>query len=75
MYVHEEVSYWCNPLVPPCWLKCSMTNKNMEVVVTSPSYVCGERRAPHAHTRLPHRAGPDVAWRGESRIERCWGPG
>ena len=55
----------CNPLVPPCKLKWSMTNLNMEVVFTSPSYVCGERRgAPHALARLagPGRAGRGVAW-------------
>ena len=52
-----------NLLVPPCYLKWSMTNINMEVVFTYPSYMCGERmRDPHTLTRFA-RAGHGKAWR------------
>ena len=44
-----------------------MININMEVVFTSPSYVCGERRrALDEHARSPHLAGPDGEGWGEA---------
>ena len=55
--MHEESELVCNPLDPPCYLKWSMIDLNMEVVLTSPSYVCGERsRAPHVRDCSPRRA-------------------
>ena len=56
-----------NLLVPPCYLKWSMTNINMEVVFTYPSYMCGERmRDPHTLTRFAG-AGRGMARHGEGR--------
>ena len=68
---HKEVKEWCDSLAPPCKLKWRMTNINMKVISTSPSYVCGGRReAAHAHSLALPRSG--VAKYAGARCSHAW---